>query len=102
MNGLLIKMKKVGKLKYERILIRQLKHLTAPGAVRNYQIYTDGGCGFKKFDAGINVGVGVEFSGFRIMVGYQQGLMNIADDQLIANGYKNYGFYAKVGYGFKF
>lgn len=71
-------------------------------SVRNYQIYADGGCGFKKFDAGINVGVGVEFSGFRIMVGYQQGLMNIADDQLIANGYKNYGFYAKVGYGFKF
>lgn len=71
-------------------------------SVSNGGIYTDGGCGFKKFDAGINVGVGAEFSGFRIMVGYQQGLMNIADDQLISNGYKNYGFYAKVGYGFKF
>ena len=31
------------------------------------------------------------------MVGYQQGLMNIADEDLISNGYKNYGFYAKVG-----
>lgn len=71
-------------------------------SVSNGYLYTDGGCGFKKFDAGINVGVGADFKGFRIMVGYQQGLMNIADDLLISNGYKNYGFYAKVGYGFKF
>ncbi|MBQ2857371.1 MAG: outer membrane beta-barrel protein [Bacteroidaceae bacterium] len=58
--------------------------------------------GFKKFDAGINVGVGADFGGLRIMVGYQHGLMNIADEDLISNGYKNYGFYAKIGYGFKF
>lgn len=71
-------------------------------SIRNGDIYTDGGCGFNKFDAGLNVGVGAEWSGFRLMVGYQQGLMNIADKDLISNGYKNYGFYAKVGYGFKF
>ena len=31
------------------------------------------------------------------MVGYQQGLMNIADEDLVSD-YKNYGFYVKVGY----
>lgn len=71
-------------------------------SVRGGYIYTDGGCGFKKFDVGFNVGVGAEFSGFRVMVGYQQGLLDIADENLISNGYKNYGFYAKVGYGFNF
>lgn len=71
-------------------------------SVRGGSIYTDGGCGFNKFDAGLNVGIGAEWKGFRLMVGYQQGLMDIADKDLISNGYKNYGFYAKVGYGFKF
>ena len=58
--------------------------------------------GFKKFDFGFRIAVGAEFSGFRIMAGYQQGLINVADKKLISNGYKNYGFYAAVGYGFKF
>ena len=58
--------------------------------------------GFKNFDFGFRVALGAEFSGFRIMAGYQQGLTNIADDKLISNGYKNYGFFAAVGYGFKF
>ncbi|MBQ0057070.1 MAG: outer membrane beta-barrel protein [Bacteroidales bacterium] len=71
-------------------------------SISSGMIYTDGGCGFNKFDAGINVAVGAEYRGFRLMFGYQQGLMNIADDNLISNGYKNYGFYAKVGYGFSF
>lgn len=71
-------------------------------SVRGDNIYTDGGAGFNKFDAGFNIGLGAEYKGFRIMVGYQQGLMNIADEDLISNGYKNYGFYAKVGYAFNF
>lgn len=70
--------------------------------IRDGYIYTDGGCGFKRLDIGINVGIGAEYKGFRLMLGYQRGLMNIADDQLISNGYKNYGFYAKIGYGFSF
>lgn len=56
--------------------------------------------GFKRFDAGLNVAIGADFSGFRIMAGYQRGFIDIADEQLISNGYKNYGFYAKVGYAF--
>lgn len=60
-------------------------------------IQVDGGAGFNKFDAGLNIGLGAEYKGLRLMVGYQQGLMNIADKDLISNGYKNYGFYAKVG-----
>lgn len=71
-------------------------------SVRGDNIYTDGGAGFNKFDAGFNIGLGAEYKGFRIMVGYQQGLVNIADEDLISNGYKNYGFYAKVGYAFNF
>lgn len=60
-------------------------------------LYTDGGAGFNKFDAGFNVGLGAEYKGCRLMVGYQQGLMNIADEDLVSD-YKNYGFYVKVGY----
>lgn len=58
--------------------------------------------GFNNLDFGFRVAIGAEFSGFRVMAGYQQGLMNIADKQLISNGYKNYGFFAAIGYGFKF
>lgn len=58
--------------------------------------------GFKRFDAGINVAVGAEFNGFVICAGYQKGFVDIADENLISNGYKNYGFYAKLGYSFKF
>ena len=58
--------------------------------------------GFKKLDFGFRIAIGADFSGFRVMAGYQQGLINIADDQLISNGYKNYGFFAAIGYGFKF
>ena len=71
-------------------------------SIRHHDIYDDGGAGFKRFDAGINIGIGAEYYGFRLMLGYQQGFMDIADKDLISNGYKNYGFYAKVGYGFKF
>lgn len=71
-------------------------------SVSGGDIYTDGGAGFSSFDAGFRIALGAEFSGFRVMAGYQQGLTNIADDQLISNGYKNYGFFAVIGYGFKF
>lgn len=71
-------------------------------SVSGGSIYTDGGAGFSKFDAGFKVAIGAEFSGFRVMAGYQQGLIDIADSDLISNGYKNYGFFAAIGYGFKF
>ncbi len=64
--------------------------------------YYDGGLGFKKLDVGLNIAVGAEFSGFRIMAGYQFGLTDIADEHYLTNGYKNNGYYAKVGYAFKF
>lgn len=60
----------------------------------------DGGAGFKRFDAGFNVAIGVERWGLRLMGGYQQGLLGIADKEYISNGYKNYGFYIKLGYAF--
>lgn len=63
--------------------------------------YTDGGAGFNKFDLGFNIGLGAEWKNIRLMAGYQQGLLNISDEHVVDN-YKNYGFYLKVGYAFKF
>lgn len=70
-------------------------------SVRNNQIQTDGGAGFKRFDIGFKVAIGVEFHNIQIKAGYQRGFMNIADDQLISNGYKNHGFFITAGYAFK-
>ncbi|MDY3945239.1 MAG: outer membrane beta-barrel protein [Prevotella sp.] len=71
------------------------------GSFGDWTSTVEGGVGFKKFDFGINVAIGAEYNGFRLMVGYQQGLTDIAGERL-ADGYKNYGFYAKVGYAFGF
>lgn len=64
--------------------------------------YYEGGAGFSKLDFGINIGVGAEWKNIRLMAGYQQGLTDISDDHVIADSYKNYGFYLKAGYAFKF
>ena len=72
-------------------------HEAGPG-----QFYFDGGAGFSKFDAGFNIGVGAEWKNIRLMAGYQQGLLDISDDHVLTNSYKNYGFYLKLGYAFKF
>ena len=67
------------------------------------RFYTDGGAGMNKFDLGFNIGLGAEWKGFRLMAGYQQGLLDLADDHVIADGgFKNFGFYLKAGYAFKF
>ncbi len=65
-------------------------------------IYADGGAGFKRFDAGIRVAVGVEFHHIRIMGGYQRGFIDISDKLMIANKYRNEGFFASIGYAFQF
>lgn len=70
-------------------------------SVRGGMIFVDGGAGFKKFDVGFKVAIGVEFHNIQIKAGYQRGFVNIADEQLISNGYKNYGFFVTAGYAFK-
>ena len=70
--------------------------------IKSFESYDDGGAGFKKFDYGLRFALGAEYKGFRLTVGYQLGLANIADKQYISNGYKNNGFFASLGYGFKF
>lgn len=71
-------------------------------SVYDGDIYIDGGAGFKKFDAGIRVAIGVEFYNVRIMAGYQRGFVNIADSNLISNKYRNQGLFVTAGYAFKF
>ena len=71
-------------------------------SVRNGEIWADGGAGFKKVDFGLRFAIGAEYSGFRLTLGYQLGLTDIADKQLVSNGYKNMGFFGSLGYGFKF
>ncbi len=70
-------------------------------SVSDGEIYDDGGAGFKSFDAGFRVAVGVEFYNIQIKGGYQRGLVNIADKRLISNGYKNHGFFVTLGYSIK-
>ncbi len=65
-------------------------------SVSGGSIYTDGGAGFNKFDAGFNVGLGAEYKGFRLMVGYQQGLMNIADEDSILMAIRTMVFMPKL------
>lgn len=71
-------------------------------SVDNGNIYTNGGAGFGKFDAGIRVAIGVEFYNVRITAGYQRGFVNIADSNLISNKYRNQGVFVTAGYAFKF
>ena len=71
-------------------------HEAGPG-----MFYYDGGAGMSKFDLGFNIGVGAEWKNIRLMAGYQQGLLDLADDHVI-DSYKNYGFYLKLGYALKF
>jgi len=70
-------------------------------SIRDGIIYPDGGAGFKKFDVGFKVAIGVEFHNIQVKAGYQRGFVNIADKQLISNGYKNHGYFITVGYSFK-
>lgn len=71
-------------------------------SIRGTDIYVDGGAGFSKFDAGIRVAIGVEFYNVRITAGYQRGFVNIADENLISNKYRNQGLFVTAGYAFKF
>lgn len=64
--------------------------------------YYDGGAGFSKLDYGLNIGVGAEWKNIRLIAGYQKGFADISNDNVLSDGFKNYGFYLKVGYAFKF
>ncbi len=72
------------------------------GTFDEFTNQVSGGAGFKKFDAGIRVAIGVEFYNVRITAGYQRGFVNIADENLISNKYRNQGLFVTAGYAFKF
>ena len=91
-----------GKTKFRGIEVKSFESLHAETNGSYITYYDDGGAGFKKFDYGLRFALGAEYKGFRLTLGYQLGLADIADKQFISNGYKNNGFFASLGYGFKF
>lgn len=74
--------------------------------INDVTVDIDGGYDFfeegraKRFDFGLGLGVGAEFGKIGVGLGYDLGLINIADTDLIDGNIKNMNAYLTVGYKF--
>lgn len=76
----------------------KVKLSSSEGSVESDGIDVFGDDGFKRFDAGLGLGVGAEFGPFLVDLGWDMGLVNISP---VDNGnIKNQSAYLSVGYKF--